>query len=59
MQWTSPAEFFAMGGYGLYVWGAYGVAAALWALEAFAARQRWKRALNAIGRGPAWAGAKP
>ena len=29
MQWHSFAEFFAMGGYGLYVWGSYGVAAVL------------------------------
>ena len=29
MNWSSPAEFFAMGGYAFYVWGSYGVAAAL------------------------------
>ena len=28
MNWNSAAEFFAMGGYGLYVWGAYAVTAA-------------------------------
>jgi heme exporter protein D len=27
------SEFFAMGGYGFYVWGSYGVTAALLALE--------------------------
>ena len=27
MTWVSASEFFAMGGYGLYVWGSYGVAA--------------------------------
>ncbi|HEX9451572.1 MAG TPA: heme exporter protein CcmD [Burkholderiales bacterium] len=27
MQWGSVSEFFAMGGYGLYVWGAYAVTA--------------------------------
>jgi heme exporter protein D len=27
------SEFFAMGGYAFYVWGSYGVAAALLALE--------------------------
>ncbi len=27
MQWGSVAEFFAMGGYGLYVWPSFGVAA--------------------------------
>jgi heme exporter protein D len=26
-QWASVADFFAMGGYGLYVWGSYGVCA--------------------------------
>ena len=31
MNWNSAGEFFAMGGYGLYVWGAYGVVA-LWML---------------------------
>ena len=25
MNWHSPAEFFAMGGYALYVWGSFGV----------------------------------
>lgn len=28
-MWNSAGEFFAMGGYGLYVWGSYG-AVALW-----------------------------
>ncbi|HEX5374282.1 MAG TPA: heme exporter protein CcmD [Aquabacterium sp.] len=25
MQWQSVSEFVAMDGYGLYIWGAYGV----------------------------------
>ena len=25
MNWNSAADFFAMGGYGLYVWGSYAV----------------------------------
>ena len=29
MNWNSPAEFFAMGGYGLYVWGSYAVTVVL------------------------------
>jgi heme exporter protein D len=33
MQWDSVTEFFAMGGYGLYVWGAYAVTAAVIAAE--------------------------
>ena len=35
MSWGSWSEFFAMGGYGLYVWGSYGVTFALLFLEAF------------------------
>lgn len=27
MIWNSPADFFAMGGYALYVWGSFGVCA--------------------------------
>lgn len=39
MQWNSAGEFFAMGGYGFYVWGSFGVtalvvAAELWLLRA-------------------------
>ena len=33
MNWASATEFFAMGGYGLYVWGSYAVAAGLMLLE--------------------------
>ena len=28
-MWNSPAEFFAMGGYALYVWSSFGVCAAV------------------------------
>jgi heme exporter protein D len=33
MIWNSWADFWAMGGYGLYVWGSFGVTAALILLE--------------------------
>ena len=33
MIWTSWTEFWAMGGYGLYVWGSFGVTALCLALE--------------------------
>ena len=33
MNWNSAGEFFAMGGYALYVWGAFGVCALALALE--------------------------
>lgn len=42
MIWSSWADFLAMGGYGLYVWGSFGVTAAVIAGEiwALAARRR-------------------
>ena len=49
--WKSWDEFFHMGGYGLYVWGAYGVTAALMAFEAFGVVQRRRRALAAAREG--------
>jgi heme exporter protein D len=33
MHWGSAAEFFVMGGYALYVWGSYLVAAVVIAAE--------------------------
>ena len=33
MQWGSVSEFLAMGGYGLYVWGAYAVTVVVIAAE--------------------------
>ena len=33
MNWGSASEFFAMGGYGLYVWGSYAVTLVCIALE--------------------------
>ena len=40
----SLAEFFAMGGYGFYVWGAYGLTALLLAVESVAVRARLRNA---------------
>ena len=41
MIWNSPADFFAMGGYALYVWGSFGVCAlALIAEPILVARRR-------------------
>ncbi len=47
MNWS---EFFAMGGYGRYVWGSYGVAALLMALEIFWIRRRRRTILRRLGR---------
>jgi heme exporter protein D len=39
---TNPGDFFAMGGYGFYVWGSYLVTALLIAIEIVAVRTRFK-----------------
>ena len=41
MRWESWSQFWAMGGYGVYVWGSVGVTALLLALEVLQAR--WSR----------------
>jgi len=38
------SEFLDMGGYGFYVWGAYGVTALAIALEVVSVRARWRAA---------------
>lgn len=45
MNWGSSAEFLAMGGYGLYVWGSFLVTAACMAAEPLLLAHRRKRAL--------------
>jgi heme exporter protein D len=45
MQWGSVGEFLNMGGYAAYVWGSYGVCAAVIVLELVSARARRNRAL--------------
>ena len=45
MSWTSWDEFFRMGGYGLYVWGSYGVALLCMLAEPLMARHRHAAAL--------------
>ena len=41
MNWGSTSEFFAMGGYGLYVWGSFGVTAAALLIETLLVRKRF------------------
>lgn len=50
MNWNSLAEFLAMGGYGLYVWSAYAVAAVSMAGEPLLARRRLRAARRAAGQ---------
>jgi heme exporter protein D len=40
--WNSASEFFAMGGYGLYVWGSFGVTAVVIAAEIWLVAARRK-----------------
>lgn len=50
MQWNSAAEFFSMGGYGLYVWGSFGVTALVLVLETLIVKQRQSQAARAVRR---------
>ncbi len=45
MNWS---EFFAMGGYGLYVWGAYGCTALVLAINVVSAARKHAAALKML-----------
>ncbi len=44
MNWNNADEFFAMGGYGLYVWGSYGMVTLWMLLEPVLTQRRLQRA---------------
>ena len=48
MHWHNASEFFAMGGYALYVWGSFGVCAVAMIAEPLLVRQRRKQAIMNI-----------
>jgi heme exporter protein D len=48
MRWESWSDFWAMGGYAVYVWGSVGVTAALMAIEVWQARQARRQALQQV-----------
>lgn len=48
MIWQSASEFWAMGGYGMYVWGSLGVTVVLLALELLLTRMGRQQALEAV-----------
>ena len=50
MNWGSAEEFFAMGGYGVYVWGSYALAAACIVLELWFLRQRRRTVERTLSR---------
>jgi heme exporter protein D len=45
VNWASVGDFFAMGGYGLYVWGSYAVTALWMTAEPLLASRRRRQAL--------------
>jgi heme exporter protein D len=42
LHWSSWSEFWAMGGYALYVWGSFGVTALVIIIELWSLRARRK-----------------
>ena len=46
MQWNSVSEFFAMGGYALYVWGSFGATALVMLVESLLIRSQRRRILR-------------
>jgi len=50
MNWGSPAEFFAMGGYAVFVWGSYAVTALVIVAELLLLRRRRRTCLRRISR---------
>jgi heme exporter protein D len=53
VNWNSASDFFAMGGYGLYVWGSYIVTLVALVIEPLLASSRHRRARDEIGAGSA------
>jgi heme exporter protein D len=51
MYWKSFDEFIHMGGYGLYVWGSYGLTLLAMLVEPVLTRQRHRRALAQLNEG--------
>ena len=47
LNWFSASDFLAMGGYGLYVWGSFGVTALVMMLEMWSLSMR-RRSLLAL-----------
>jgi heme exporter protein D len=49
-MWNSPAEFFAMGGYALYVWSSFGACALVLLFEPLAIRARHRVIVRRLQR---------
>jgi heme exporter protein D len=48
MQWHNFSEFLAMGAYGLYVWGSFGVTFLVMAFELWLLNKRRQRVAKAV-----------
>ena len=48
MNWGSAADFWAMGGYGFYVWGSYAAVVAVIAIELWMLRARRRSAVAEV-----------
>lgn len=48
MNWNSPADFFAMGGYALYVWGSFGVCALALLAEPLLVGKRYRNIVASL-----------
>jgi len=54
MDWASWDEFWAMGGYGLYVWGSYAVALVAILIEIILLGRGHKQTLKRLKRMRSW-----
>lgn len=50
MIWNSTGDFFAMGGYALYVWGSFGVCALAFLVEPFLIGRRHTEIVRTLRR---------
>jgi heme exporter protein D len=50
VNWGSWDNFLRMGGYGFFVWGSYGMAVAIVAIEAWQLKVRRRRAVTELQR---------
>ncbi len=54
MEWASWEAFWAMGGYGLYVWGSYGAVLAGILIEIILLRRGQRQTLARLKRMQSW-----
>ncbi len=50
IYWNSFSDFIAMGGYGVYVWGSFGVTALIMAIEPILASRNQKSTIARLKR---------